>query len=156
MLVMRQLGEVLPAVPLHSLSQQLAECSVDYQGMRPDIDFSALGTTASPKCPAWQSHNLPEEIQSALVSEGFQTLLGQSIIDFDTTAFPFREDLLAALLRRSSSAQGQQSQQRAAKKQRDQEKVTEFQDRLAALPLEKIHLAVNPAATPDDELHIPR
>jgi hypothetical protein len=124
--------------------------------MQPDINYSSLCTFASPKCPAWQSYKLPEEIRSALEGDGFQKLLGQSIIDFDTTTYPFREDLLSALLRQSKSAGGQQSQQRAAKKQRDLARVTEFQDRLAALPLEKIHLAVNPAATPNDDINIPR
>ena len=126
----------------------------------PKIDISELRTLAGSNCPAWQSHELPTLIQDALSSNGFRSLISPTTIEFDTVKYPFRENLISALLRRNdtttSESSSERSKQRADKKNRDQAIVTAFQDRLAALPLEKLHLAVDPKSSPDEDLHIPR
>jgi hypothetical protein len=127
----------------------------------PEIDHFAMAEIASPTCPAWREHETPRQIQEALASEVFSKLKDPLTLTYDTVEFPFRENLLAALLRRndlvtSEESEGRKHIQKAEKKRREMNKALEFQDRLARLPLEKIHLAVDPKSTPDDELHIPR
>ena len=143
---------------------QCGHCDLDDRPSHPAggamvlIDLAALRDSASPSCPAWRSYDLPTQVQDALTSDGFQSLTSPATLDYDTAAYPFREDLLVALLRKTDTTNSAADQpiQRVEKKKRDQAVVNAFQDRLAALPLEKLHIAVDPASTPDDDLHIPR
>lgn len=126
----------------------------------PAIDFTGLHLTSSPSCPAWKDHAVPKSIQDALASDGFQKLITPGTIEFDTSVYSFREDLLSALMRTSENTSASSGSdrpiERIEKKKRDRDIESAFQSRLSALPFEKIHLAVNPDFSPGDDIHIPR
>jgi hypothetical protein len=123
----------------------------------PQIDYFALRSIASSTCPAWTEHTLPQSIQEAITSNGFRKLMAPATIDFDTSKYPFREDLLSALLRTNDKGPvSDRSVERLEKKKRERDIESAFQFRLSTLPLEKIHRAVDPDSSPDDDLQIPR